>query len=177
MSSEKYSDFCDEIAGAKPVLATSGHILMYVKFKQWSLDANEVTMIAPDLTSTYFLCDSEKPVYYEAARPVPNQKACIKESMKANLVMVPLICGQHWTLLVLDNNSGDCRYYDTLAMESARCRFHATEFLKGFGGETLTLTPHSNQAVQSRLACAFAVMHYMEAEMRFHLKQAMVGCQ
>ena len=99
------------------------------------------------------------------------RKTAVARCMQVPLVFVPVVAGGHWTLLVLQKTEVcNCRYFDSLTVESDICRERAAEVLKCLNLE-LQLPPRGNLAYQVKGSntCGSFVLHWIEAEVREHL--------
>ena len=92
-------------------------------------------------------------------------------SRPEGLIMLPLICEGHWTLLVLEMKLKAVRFYDSLELESQNCRTFAAcivQDLKKEGVEWLPdmLPKRVNTVKQGLLQCGFYVSFWIEEELR-----------
>ena len=142
--------FCDDLAGTKPVKACGGHIGLYWKFLQWSLEAPSSIVYMPVELLAAFFQTSEDQEGYDVEEALDRQKFAIRSFVKRpwQLLLVPIFGStahcEHFTLPVAEripNNEAlpkrlqyIFRYYDTLQECKPDCFQRAEYFVKHFLG-------------------------------------------
>ena len=104
-------------------------------------------------------------------------KACTQPA--GCLALLPLLVAEHWTLLAVDQQQRQCRYYDSLPVQSEKSWLVADfvlEQLKNSDVEAAQWLPSKvpdrrNEAYQGPLHCGFYICHWMEEDCRHMLGQ------
>jgi len=171
---DAYEPWRTRIAGNAPVLLEATHVQMYSLFLKWSLDLDAKYVFVDPLLLYLYAEMEEEDAEKAAMRWSCIEKQCFSGDPSA-VVLLPIVHSEHWVLLVLDLQNKQCRYYDSLLVESESCYLRADFLLESLrkSGKAEWLPaalPHRCNAVrQGPLECGFFVLWWMEDECRRRL--------
>ena len=174
------------LAGTASVEIGKDEILLYWKLTAWRLDAlqEKVVLVDPLLVFLWreALKESEDPAeeFSEESRTLAFHRLALlqKHWQVAELLLVPIWSGRHWTLLALwkkelegGRYSVDVEYVDTLPKASERCKILAEQVLQALDDDRLKGfdLQKTNCAQQGELECGFAVAWYCQEFLRAFL--------
>ena len=174
---DTFAGCAEHIEGVAPVMIGHQHVTLYWTYLQWALNLSSaprpMKLLDPELVVAWYggTTEAEVPATLQAQwRFILD--TCTRDATA--VVLIPLWRGEHWTLIVLDHVERQCRYYDSLTVESQGsylvADFLVTELHKAGHASLEWLPPvcphRRNFCRQGPLECGFFVCWWLEEECR-----------
>ena len=159
----------ERITKVKPEQLSFEHVMLGMSqvLEAWKSKGVSVHALWPEPLSSYLRNDEQAP---DLRGRYGKYLSSVLHRFK--LVLAPIHADNHFTLLSIDVDKQEVRYYDTLTEYKLKCSERAQQVCK-LWGVTMPDMPSgkANRSKQPGATCASQIIHYTEVELRRHTNE------